>query len=415
MDSLLIKKIVEAALMVAGQPLTLGHLVALFPEGEQPPKDALREAISSINEDCEQRGIEIKEVASGYRFQVKQEIFPHLNRMWEEKPQRYSRALLETLALIAYRQPITRGEIEEVRGVSVSTNIIRTLEERDWIRVIGHRDVPGKPALFGTTKEFLDYFNLSSLDQLPTLAELRDIEELEPELALDTQAQEQNGESAESNASDEASQEVPNTDQQDDKQQAGISETNSSDTQADTSGEQSSVEAETTSETDEQPTLADTDITDGDHSDSTPNEKSTPDVVPPSTELDTDTNRGDLFPHIDVFADDSDEDEAEDAEDPALALDLDAILAEVDEVLDHTAASQNITIEDSPSSDEGEEIAYTEAEDEEAVAAEQARAALLTPEAQLDLAVNQAQRDQAPAAGDDDRTPPTDDDVSEVH
>ena len=137
-------------------------------------------------DDYSERGLELKEVASGFRIQVREDTNPWVARLWEERPQRYSRALLETLALIAYRQPITRGDIEEVRGVSVRTNIIRTLQEREWIRVVGHRDVPGKPALFGTTKAFLDYFNLSSLDDLPSLAEIKDMETIEPELDFET-------------------------------------------------------------------------------------------------------------------------------------------------------------------------------------------------------------------------------------
>jgi len=138
-----------------------------------------------LSDDYAERGLELKEVASGFRIQVREDANPWIARLWEERPQRYSRALLETLALIAYRQPITRGDIEEVRGVSVRTNIIRTLQEREWIRVVGHRDVPGKPALFGTTRVFLDYFNLASLDNLPSLAEIKDMGSIEPELELE--------------------------------------------------------------------------------------------------------------------------------------------------------------------------------------------------------------------------------------
>ncbi len=180
-----LKRIVEGALLAAGEPLTINQMLALFGAEEHPTKAAMREVLESLAEDCVDRGIELKEVASGYRLQVKQEIYPWVARLWQERPQRYSRALLETLALIAYRQPITRGEIEQVRGVSVSSNIIRTLLEREWIRVVGRRDVPGRPALLGTTKAFLDYFDLKSLDQLPTLMEIRDIDDLEPELDFD--------------------------------------------------------------------------------------------------------------------------------------------------------------------------------------------------------------------------------------
>lgn len=185
MDFELLKRIVEAALLAAPQPLTVAQLADLFGEGEAPPSDDIRRALHTLQEDCATRGVELIEVASGFRYQVRSDVYPHIARLWAEKPPRYSRALLETLALIAYRQPITRGEIESIRGVAVNTQIIRTLEEREWIRVVGHRDVPGKPALFGTTRAFLDYFNLKSLDQLPTLAALQDLPELEPQLDFD--------------------------------------------------------------------------------------------------------------------------------------------------------------------------------------------------------------------------------------
>lgn len=180
-----LKNILEAALLAAGEPLPLDRLQDLFPDSERPERAALRQALDDLAEDLSGRGIELKEVASGYRLQVRQELAPWVSRLWEERPARYSRALLETLAVIAYRQPVTRGEIEEIRGVSVSTPIMRTLQEREWIRVVGHRDVPGKPALFGTTKAFLDYFGLKSLDELPPLAELKEIPELEPELPFE--------------------------------------------------------------------------------------------------------------------------------------------------------------------------------------------------------------------------------------
>lgn len=179
-----LQQILEAALLAAGQPLSPVQLAALFNDEERPPGGEISRALEQLRVDCTNRGVELKKVASGYRLQVKQEFNEWVSRLWKERPQRYSRALLETMALIAYRQPVTRGEIESVRGVSVSTNIIRTLQEREWIRVVGHRDVPGKPALFGTTKAFLDTFNLQNLDDLPTLAEIRDMEYLEPELQL---------------------------------------------------------------------------------------------------------------------------------------------------------------------------------------------------------------------------------------
>jgi segregation and condensation protein B len=178
-------QIIEGAILAADKPLTVQHLAELFEEHERPANTEIREALKAVAERCEGRGFELQEVASGFRFQVRQQLSPWVARLWVERPARYSRALLETLALIAYRQPITRGEIEEIRGVAVSTNIIRTLHERDWIRVVGHRDVPGRPAMYATTKSFLDYFNLKSLDQLPVLADIRDVESLTAELGFD--------------------------------------------------------------------------------------------------------------------------------------------------------------------------------------------------------------------------------------
>lgn len=184
MDQNKLKMIVEAALLAAEQPLNLNQLSALFDEAEAPSHRVLGNVIEALRKDCEHRGVEVVEVASGFRMQVKQSLEIWVGRLWQHRPPRYSRALLETLALIAYRQPVTRGEIEDVRGVSVSSNIMRTLQERGWVRTVGHRDVPGKPALFATTHEFLDYFGLKSLDELPPLSELRDIG-LEPELELE--------------------------------------------------------------------------------------------------------------------------------------------------------------------------------------------------------------------------------------
>ena len=180
-----LKNVLEALLLASGEPLNLTTIASVFSDEEQPGNSKIGQALQELGADYEERGLELKEVASGFRLQVRQEVNPWVTRLREERPQRYSRALLETLALIAYRQPITRGDIEEVRGVSVRTNIIRTLQEREWIRVIGHRDVPGKPALFGTTKVFLDYFNLKSLDDLPSLAEIMDMGSIEPELELE--------------------------------------------------------------------------------------------------------------------------------------------------------------------------------------------------------------------------------------
>lgn len=184
MDEREIKIFIEAALLAAGRPLNVDQLQNLFDGRSVPEKAEIRNAVNALNEEYEDRGLEIAEVASGYRMQVKASMADRLQKLWEERPPRYSRALFETLALVAYRQPITRGEIEEIRGVSVSSNIMRSLLERDWVRVVGHRDVPGRPAMFGTTKAFLDYFSLKRLEDLPELADLSDWESLRVQLDL---------------------------------------------------------------------------------------------------------------------------------------------------------------------------------------------------------------------------------------
>jgi len=183
-DSEKLRQIVEGALLAAGRPLSVQQLRELFDEDSQPPKDTVEAVLQDIQADCNNRGYELKEVANGWRFQVRQELSQWVLRLWEEKPQKYSRALLETLALVAYRQPITRGEIEDIRGVAVSTQIIKTLQERNWVRVIGHRDVPGRPAMYATTRDFLDYFNLKNLEDLPALADVRDLNSIGSELDL---------------------------------------------------------------------------------------------------------------------------------------------------------------------------------------------------------------------------------------
>jgi len=180
-----LRRIVEGALMAAGKPLSVADFGELFEPDHRPASDEIRAALAAIAEQCADRGFELREVASGFRFQVVQEVAPWVGRLWDEKPQKYSRALLETLALIAYRQPITRGDIEDIRGVAVASNIVKTLLERDWVRVVGHKDVPGRPAMYATTRKFLDYFNLKNLDDLPPLAELRDLDSLNAELALE--------------------------------------------------------------------------------------------------------------------------------------------------------------------------------------------------------------------------------------
>ncbi len=184
MDTATIKNILEAALLAAGEPLSEERLLGLFNETERPAREQLREALQQLRDDYASRSIELREVGGGWRVQVKQEFAPWVAKLWEERAPRYSRALLETLALIAYRQPITRAEIEEIRGVTIASSIMKTLQEREWIRIVGHREVPGRPALYATTAEFLDYFNLRSLEELPTLAELPVQDAAHPELDL---------------------------------------------------------------------------------------------------------------------------------------------------------------------------------------------------------------------------------------
>jgi segregation and condensation protein B len=184
-----IQAISEAALLAAGKPLSVDQLRDLFEEGERPARQIMEHVLVLLEQSCQGRGFELKKVASGYRLQVREEYAPWVGRLFEEKPQRYSRALLETLALVAYRQPITRGEIEDIRGVTVSSNIVRTLLEREWVRVVGHRDVPGRPAMYATTRQFLDYFNLEGLDQLPPLSDIRDLEEIGREIEKNMQAE----------------------------------------------------------------------------------------------------------------------------------------------------------------------------------------------------------------------------------
>ena len=183
-DQAMLRRIVEGAVLAFGQPMSVGKILELFDPLVAPTKEEVQAALEDIQADTKGRGFELKEVASGWRFQVCDDLAPWVGRLWEEKPQKYSRALLETLALIAYRQPITRGDIEEIRGVAVSSHIMKTLLERDWVKVVGHRDVPGRPSLYATTRQFLDYFNLKSLEELPSLSEIRDLDEINPMLNL---------------------------------------------------------------------------------------------------------------------------------------------------------------------------------------------------------------------------------------
>jgi segregation and condensation protein B len=179
-----LKNIVEAALLAAGRPMSIEQILTLFPDEERPDRMDVRNAIAALDADYANRGIQVREVASGWRIQVREGMSAWLSRLWQDRPARYSRALLETLALIAYRQPITRGEIEDIRGVTVSSNIMRTLMERGWVRIVGHRDVPGRPGMYATTREFLDYFGLKRLEDLPPLAEIRDLDAITVELDL---------------------------------------------------------------------------------------------------------------------------------------------------------------------------------------------------------------------------------------
>ena len=184
-------QIIEAALLSASRPLPIEEILKIFPEDEAPTKENIKSALEELELLNKNRGVEIKKVSSGFRMQVKQSLSPYIAKLWEEKPLRYTKATLETLALIAYRQPITRGEIEEIRGVSVGTQLIRGILDRGWIKVVGQRDVPGKPSLYATTKEFLDYFGLQHLRELPNLPDLPDIESLDMDLPLEEKMQEE--------------------------------------------------------------------------------------------------------------------------------------------------------------------------------------------------------------------------------
>ena len=252
MEQQQLKNTIEAVLMSADKPLKVNEIEALFAgDADMPTRDEIRMAIRELGEDYQGRGFELTEVASGFRLQVSQGYSQWIGRLWEEKPARYSRALLETIALIAYRQPITRGEIEEVRGVSVSSNIIKTLMEREWIKVLGHKDVPGKPALYGTTKEFLDYFNLKSLEDLPSLAEIKDLDRIHQELDLDM---DNTGEAAEQGEQGEQGEDDMQTPGADDAGEASAS------AQDETAAEETTEETAETETADNE--SADTDTVD---------------------------------------------------------------------------------------------------------------------------------------------------------
>lgn len=206
MDTEQLKRILEALIMASSTPLNLDRMLAVFPENQQPSKEEIREALSVLTEDYADTSLELKEVSTGFRFQVRKQYAEWVGKLWEEKPARYSRALLETLSLVAYKQPITRGEIEKIRGVSVNTQIMKTLLEREWVTIVGHRDVPGKPAIYATTRQFLDYFNLKSLEDLPPLAEIKDLDQLNGELAFPEEQ------------ADDAQQETPPDNENSDKE-----------------------------------------------------------------------------------------------------------------------------------------------------------------------------------------------------
>jgi segregation and condensation protein B len=215
MNDQYVKNVIEAALLAAGRPLSVDELIGVFDERDGSKSEDVRGAIAALNEDYANRGIELKEVATGFRIQIRSDVAQPVSRLWQERPAKYSRALLETLALVAYRQPITRGEIEQIRGVAVNPNIIKTLLERSWIRVVGHRDVPGKPELLGTTRDFLDYFSLKKLDDLPTLAQLKELEDLRVQLSLP---------GAEPEAAQPEAEEANPGDPQSDETQAGAAQ-----------------------------------------------------------------------------------------------------------------------------------------------------------------------------------------------
>ncbi len=228
-----LKNIIEAALMVTERPLNLNRLLGLFEnEPDQPERSDIRAAIEELQQDYLERGIELKEISSGYRFQARSEYGEWINRLFEEKPPRYSRALMETMAIIAYRQPITRGEIEDIRGVSVSSSITKTLQEREWIKIVGHRDIPGKPELLATTKQFLDYFNLRKLADLPALAEIKDFNDINPDLFDSLEGQgvddsdQNNHEQAEEITNSSEDNELENTAQDEIIDEVETSETN---------------------------------------------------------------------------------------------------------------------------------------------------------------------------------------------
>ncbi|WP_186810795.1 SMC-Scp complex subunit ScpB [Xanthomonas arboricola] len=317
MDQALITRIIEAALLASSQPLTLAQLQGVFPEEEPAPPGSVERALELLRDGCAERGVELVEVASGFRFQVKADVHGWVARLWTERRTKYTRATLETLALIAYRQPITRGEIEQVRGVAVSSNIIQALEEREWIRVVGHRDVPGKPALFGTTKGFLDYFGLKRLDELPPLSELKDIAELEPQLPLDRDGQLDGAVPASAAMGAEHAEAGLDTDPHPDR------------ADADGAGADAAIAARTDAAAD-----AGADV-DADPGDAAPEHRDAEEVLPASDSTTDATSDSDDATHADVDVDDSDQ-----IASPGTAVD-DEHEHHADAVDDHASADES--------------------------------------------------------------------------
>lgn len=317
MDQALITRIIEAALLASSQPLTLAQLQGVFPEEEPAPPGSVERALELLRDGCAERGVELVEVASGFRFQVKADVHGWVARLWTERRTKYTRATLETLALIAYRQPITRGEIEQVRGVAVSSNIIQALEEREWIRVVGHRDVPGKPALFGTTKGFLDYFGLKRLDELPPLSELKDIAELEPQLPLDRDGQLDGAVPASAAMGTEHAEAGPDTDPHPDR------------ADADGAGADAAIAPRTDAVAD-----ADADV-DADPGDGAQEQRDAEEVLPASDSTTDATSDSDDATHADVDVDDSDQTAS-----PGTAVD-DEHEHHADAVDDHASADES--------------------------------------------------------------------------
>ncbi|NYH49656.1 UNVERIFIED_ORG: segregation and condensation protein B [Xanthomonas campestris] len=313
----MITRIIEAALLASSQPLTLAQLQGVFPEEEPAPPGSVERALELLRDGCAERGVELVEVASGFRFQVKADVHGWVARLWTERRTKYTRATLETLALIAYRQPITRGEIEQVRGVAVSSNIIQALEEREWIRVVGHRDVPGKPALFGTTKGFLDYFGLKRLDELPPLSELKDIAELEPQLPLDRDGQLDGAVPASAAMGAEHAEAGPDTDPDPDR------------ADADGAGADAAIAARTDAASD-----AGADV-DADPGDAAPEHRDAEEVLPASDSTTDATSDSDDATHADVDVDDSDQ-----IASPGTAVD-DEHEHHADAVDDHASANES--------------------------------------------------------------------------